>query len=118
MREPPREIHLVALAVGEEFQDGVDRGRVFAAIEGALPRGWRRSKLGFVAAPGPPRGLGEQLGRLTPADDRWFGIRSQHEARVVARERDIGQPQLVDRSVGHAFHGPAEVVREEAGPES
>ena len=51
------------------------------------------------------------------ADDRRFGVRSQHEARVVARERDIGQPQLVDRSVGHAFHGPAEVVREEAGPE-
>ena len=119
--EPPRDVHLVALARAQQLEHVRARGRVVDAVEARRPRVERAAR----------RGLGDRVAAARTAASSSVrgrrGRRSSSSVAVVVDRRAACRTARTRRRAGagrrrrawsHPLDRPAEVVRAEADPES
>ena len=97
-REPPGEVHLVALAGAEQLEDGVDPGFEVVAIETRPPLAARRTRP--LVGPGVGAQVGggalEEAAAVAVAAHRDRAVGADLRDRPEAREHRIGDRTLVE----------------------
>ncbi len=116
--QPSRQVHLIALAGAQQLQDPCARLRVVDAVEARRPRAEHGCRPLEPIALGGAHGRRESRSTATIAGQFELTVVVHDEPRVVARERDVGQVQVVGCARANAFDRAPEIVRGEPDPES